>query len=62
MKYLITEFFSHEYFISEDTTIDTLVDEMYGGREGFDLDEAKKAFFESYDVYEIRGELVKIDS
>jgi len=61
MKYLVIEFFSHEYFITDETTIDELVDEMYGGREEFSLEETKKSFFETYDVYEIRGELVKIN-
>lgn len=61
MKYLVIEFFSNEYFITSETTIDKLVDEMYGGREDFNLEEAKKAFFETYDVYEIRGELVKMN-
>jgi hypothetical protein len=62
MKYLVIEYFGDSnYFTTNDCTIDELVDEMYGGREEFDLEEAKKSFFETYDVFEIRGELVKIN-
>lgn len=50
------------------TTIDELVEEMYGGREEFNLEGAKESFkynklifFETYDVFEIRGELVKVN-
>ena len=62
MKYLVTEVFSNEYFITEETTIDDLVTEMYSEEgEDFDLEESKKVFFSCYDVFEIRGELVKIN-
>jgi hypothetical protein len=61
MKYLVIEFFDGNYFITDETTIDKLVEEMYGGREEFNLEEAKESFFETYDVFEIRGELVKVN-
>jgi hypothetical protein len=60
MKYLVIDFFNGDYFTTE-KTIDELVNEMYNDSEEFDLDEAKKSFFDSYDVFEIRGELVKIN-
>jgi len=61
MKYLVIEVFSNDYFITDETTIDKLVDELYGGREGFNLEEAKESFFDTYKVYEIKGELVEIN-
>lgn len=61
MKYLVIEYFDGNYFITDETTIDELVEEMYGGREECDLEKAKESFFETYDVFEIRGELVKIN-
>jgi hypothetical protein len=34
---------------------------MYNDSEEFDLDKAKESFFDAYDVFEIKGELVKIN-
>ena len=61
MKYLVISLFEDDYSITSETTIDELVDDMYGGREDFDLEEAKKSFFKAYRVYEIKGELVRIN-
>ena len=61
MKYLVIDFFNGDYFTTEEKTIDELVNEMYNDSEEFDLNEAKKSFFDTYDVFEIRGELVKIN-
>ena len=61
MKYLVIDFFNGDYFITNETTIDELVEEMYGGREDFNLDKAKESFFDAYDVFEIKGELVKLN-
>jgi len=44
-----------------ETNIDELVEEMYGGREEFSLNESKESFFDAYDVFEIKGELIKIN-
>ena len=61
MKYLVIDFFNGDYFTTEEKTIDELVNEMYNDSEEFDLNEAKKSFFDTYDIFEIRGELVKIN-
>ena len=61
MKYLVIDFFNGDYFITEETTIDELVNAMYNDSEEFDLEEAKESFFNVYDVFEIKGELVKIN-
>jgi hypothetical protein len=61
MKYLVIDFFNGDYFTTEETTIDELVNAMYNDSEEFDLDKAKESFFDAYDVFEIKGELVKIN-
>lgn len=61
MKYLVIDFFNGDYFITNETNIDELVEEMYGGREEFSLNESKESFFDAYDVFEIKGELIKIN-
>jgi hypothetical protein len=59
MKYLVIDFNNSDHFIVEN--INELIEEMYGEREGFVLDEAKELFFSAYDVFEIKGEIIKIN-
>ena len=45
------------HFITNPTTIEDLLIEMYEDNS----DEVKESFFRDYDVYEIKGELVKLN-
>ena len=57
-QFLVIEAYGEgkDHFITEPTTIDDLLMEMYEDNS----DEIKEEFFRDYDVYEIKGELIKL--
>ena len=57
-QFLVIEVYGEgkDHFITEPTTIDDLLMEMYEDNS----DEIKEEFFRDYDVYEIKGELIKL--
>ncbi len=57
-QFLIIEVWGEgkDHFITDPTTMEDLLMDLYEDNSN----ETKEAFFEDYDVYEIKGELLKI--
>jgi hypothetical protein len=53
-KFIVIEEGSGDYFIVDN--LEKLIEEMYGGRENFDIDKSKESFNRMYRVIEIEGE------
>lgn len=54
IKFIVIEEGSGDYFIVDN--LEVLIEEMYGGRESFDMEESRESFDRIYRVIEIEGE------
>ncbi len=54
IKFIVIEEGSGDYFIVDN--LEKLIEEMYGGRDSFDMEESRESFDRIYRVIEIEGE------
>lgn len=53
-KFIVIEEGSGDYFVVDN--LEKLIEEMYGGRESFDMEKSRESFDRVYRVIEVEGE------